>query len=101
MTTDRGQSLKRFEDPRLVTGMGSFVEDITFPNITHAVVIRSPHAHAVIRAIDASMAQALPGVLATLTGADIDGVLADLPLRPFPANEAVIAMNAPTHPVLG
>ena len=100
MTTDRGQSLKRFEDPRLVTGMGSFVEDITFPNITHAVVIRSPHAHAVIRAIDASMAQALPGVLATLTGADIDGVLADLPLRPFPANEAVIAMNAPTHPVL-
>ena len=100
MTTQEGQSLKRFEDPRLVTGMGAFVDDIKLPGMAHAVVVRSPHARALIQQVDASAALAAPGVLAVLTGSDVDGVLEGLPVRPFPPSEAVVAMNVTTHPVL-
>ena len=63
-----GQSLKRFEDPNLITGRGSFVDDFKLPDMVHAYVLRSPHAHAHIRSIDASAARNLPGVVAVLTG---------------------------------
>ena len=52
-----GQSIKRFEDYGLVTGAGSFVDDIKLPNMLHAYVIRSPHAHARIRSIDVTAAR--------------------------------------------
>ena len=57
-----GQPLKRFEDPRLITGQGSFVDDMKLPGMLHACVLRSPHAHARIRSIDVSAARDLPGV---------------------------------------
>ena len=65
-----GQSVSRFEDPRLLRGGGRYVGDIMLPGMTFGYVLRSPHAHARIRSIDASRAKAAPGVLAVLTGAD-------------------------------
>src|SRR6266540_2241074 len=65
-----GQSVSRFEDPRLLRGGGRYVGDIVLPGMAFGFVLRSPHAHARIRAIDTSKAKAAPGVLAVLTGAD-------------------------------
>ena len=65
-----GQGVPRFEDPRLVRGEGRYVGDIDLPGMAYGHVLRSPHAHARIRAIDAGKAKAAPGVLAVLTGAD-------------------------------
>ena len=65
-----GQAVPRFEDPRLVRGGGRYVDDIVLPGMAFGYVLRSPHAHARIRAIDADKARAAPGVLAVLTGAD-------------------------------
>src|ERR1700758_4501586 len=65
-----GQSVARFEDPRLLRGGGRYVGDIVLPGMVFGHVLRSPHAHARIRAIDVSRAKAAPGVLAVLTGAD-------------------------------
>ena len=65
-----GQSVSRFEDPRLLKGGGRYVGDIVLPGMVFGYVLRSPHAHARIRSIDTSRAKAAPGVLAVLTGAD-------------------------------
>ena len=92
-----GQPLKRFEDPRLVKGEGSFVDDMALPDMLHAVVLRSPHAHARIRSIDASAARSLSGVVAVLTGEDIAGVLRTIPPRHTAELEGV---TVPEHPVL-
>src|SRR5215813_12400923 len=65
-----GQPVSRFEDPRLLRGGGRYIDDFVLPGMAFGVVLRSPHAHARIRAIDAGAARAAPGVLAVLTGAD-------------------------------
>ncbi len=65
-----GQSLRRKEDFALLVGQGRFTADLLRPGMAVAVMIRSPHAHAVIGTIDRAAACALPGVLAVLTGAD-------------------------------
>ena len=65
-----GQSPGRLEDLRLLRGKGRYVEDVAYPNAAHGFVLRSPHAHATIRSIDATAAKAAPGVLAVLSGAD-------------------------------
>ncbi|HVC55684.1 MAG TPA: xanthine dehydrogenase family protein molybdopterin-binding subunit, partial [Stellaceae bacterium] len=65
-----GQSLRRFEDPRLLTGKGRFQDDVELPRQAHAIFVRSPHAHARIRSIETAAAMAMPGVLAVYTGAD-------------------------------
>jgi aerobic carbon-monoxide dehydrogenase large subunit len=77
-----GAPLRRVEDRRFLTGRGRFVADIEFPSALHCVLVRSPHAHARIRRIDASAALASPGVIAVFTGADMaaDGVG---PMRPL------------------
>ena len=75
-----GQAGGRFEDARLLTGQGRFTTDRRPDRAAHTVVLRSPHAHAAIAAIDRAQAAAMPGVLAVLTGAD---VLAD-GLGPIP-----------------
>ncbi len=66
-----GASVKRKEDPALLTGHGCYVDDIELAGMLHAVVLRSPYAHAAIRGIDKSAALALPGVQAVLTFADL------------------------------
>src|SRR5271165_4721123 len=65
-----GQAVPRFEDPRLLRGGGRYVDDMVLPRMAFGHVLRSPHAHARIRSIDATSAKAAPGVLAVLTGAE-------------------------------
>src|SRR5215218_2364564 len=65
-----GKSVPRREDIRLLTGRGRYAADFSLPGQVHACVVRSPHAHAGIVAIDAASALAAPGVLAVLTGSD-------------------------------
>ena len=66
-----GQSVSRFEDPRLLRGKGRFVDDINQLNQAYAVILRSPHANARIRSIELKAASAAPGVLAVYTGEDV------------------------------
>ncbi len=66
-----GQSVSRFEDPRLLRGQGQFVDDHQLPGQAHAVLVRSPHAHARILAINLQAARQAPGVLAVYTGDDV------------------------------
>ena len=66
-----GQPVRRFEDKRLLCGNGRFQNDVTLPGQAYGYVLRSPHAHAAIRAMDQSAAQAMPGVLAIYTGDDL------------------------------
>ena len=95
-----GQPLKRLEDPRLLTGHGSFVDDLHLPDMLYARVLRSPYAHARIRAIDVAAARQHPGVVAVLTGDDLAGVLPDLPTRAMEGEWQVEEVNAPEQPVL-
>ena len=80
-----GQALRRKEDLRLITGAGRYSDDVDMPGQAYAYMVRSPHAHARIRAIETARALALPGVLAVLTGRDaaVDG------LRPIPHSTAL------------
>ena len=65
-----GQPVRRSEDRRFLTGRGRYVDDLALPRMAHAVVLRSPYAHARIAGIDTAAARAAPGVLAVLTGED-------------------------------
>jgi len=94
-----GRSIKRFEDARLVIGDGVFIDDIKLPDMLHAAVVRSVHAHARIRSIDVVDALELDGVVEVLTGADLAGKLPDLPIRPM-GDRSVDEFNPPDHPVL-
>src|ERR1700740_2465431 len=65
-----GKGIRRCEDPRLITGSATYVEDIQIAGMQYACVVRSPHAAAKIRSVNTSAARALPGVIAVFTGAD-------------------------------
>ncbi|MEX2454680.1 MAG: hypothetical protein WD470_08245, partial [Rhodospirillaceae bacterium] len=65
-----GAPIKRREDLRFLTGTGHYVDDIDRPGQTHAWILRSSLAHARIKRIDTSKAEAAPGVVRVLTGAD-------------------------------
>lgn len=71
-----GQAMTRREDQRLLTGTGQYVDDMSFPGQTYAAFVRSPHAHARVNGVDIKAAQAMPGVVAVITGAQMqaDGV---------------------------
>jgi aerobic carbon-monoxide dehydrogenase large subunit len=69
-----GTSIKRSEDPRILTGAGRYVDDIKLPGMLHAAFVRSPMAHARVLNVDVSAALELPGVIAVLTGADLDAM---------------------------
>jgi len=87
MATDvLGTALKRKEDPRFITGTGTYLDDVTLPGMLHAAILRSPYAHAKITGIDTSAAAAMPGVVAVYTGKDT----AELPPLPcaWPAGGA-------------
>ena len=81
-----GDAIKRKEDLRLVTGQGQFSDDVNAQGQLHAVIVRSPHAHAIIRGIDSAAARAMPGVACVLSGADAaaDG-LKPIPHGPMPS----------------
>jgi carbon-monoxide dehydrogenase large subunit len=88
-----GQSFKRVEDPRLITGEGRYVDDVQLPRMCYAAILRSPYAHARIRSIDTSKAEKADGVVAVLTGKDILGKIGPLPCAAHPVPE----MKTPTH----
>jgi aerobic carbon-monoxide dehydrogenase large subunit len=69
--TGIGRPVRRREDLRLLTGKGRYSDDLNLPGQAYAVMVRSPHAHALIGAIDTAAARALPGVLAVLTAQDV------------------------------
>ncbi len=81
-----GEGIRRREDPRFLTGQGRYVGDLVFPGMVHMAVLRSPHAHARIRRIEADDARKLPGVVAVITGADLDALSRPQPVtHPHPA----------------
>ncbi len=90
-----GKPVARKEDARLVAGAGCFGDDVNLPGQAYACLVRSPHAHARIRAIDGRRALKTPGVLAVLTGADAaaDGV-GPIPHRPVPANPHEVPLTS-------
>src|SRR6185369_16262389 len=65
-----GKAVNRVEDPQLLTGRTEFIDNVTLSGMLHCAILRSPHAHARITAIDVSAAAALPGVVAIVTGED-------------------------------
>src|SRR5579864_6044869 len=75
-----GEAVQRLEDPRLLRGRGTFVDDIDLPDMLHAAVLRSTHAHARILSIDAAAARDLPGVHLVLTARDLGEKLEPSPL---------------------
>src|SRR5690348_5203238 len=76
-----GDTPRRREDARFTTGHGSYLDDLRFDRLAHAVVLRSPHAHALIQRVDTTAARAMAGVLVVLTNEDAraDGLQ---PMRP-------------------
>src|SRR5438105_3591798 len=67
-----GHSVKRKEDPRFIRGLGKYVDDVKLPGMLFMAIVRSPYAHARITNIDASEALKVPGVLAVITGKDLE-----------------------------
>ena len=66
-----GQSVRRFEDPRLLTGHGTYIDDVAVPGMLHAAFVRSSFAHGRIRRVDGTAAAAVDGVVAVLFAADL------------------------------
>lgn len=73
-----GQSIKRREDPRLITGEAKYLDDLQMPNMAYAAILRSPFAHAKIKSINTDKARAHPGVIGVFTGKDF------MDLNPLP-----------------
>jgi carbon-monoxide dehydrogenase large subunit len=94
-----GQSVRRKEDYRFLTGGGRYTDDVNVHAQTWAYFLRSPHAHARIRGIDSSKAKAAPGVVAIFTGDDLTGVNG-LPCGWLITGTDGKPMNEPPHPVL-
>jgi carbon-monoxide dehydrogenase large subunit len=93
--------VSRFEDPRLIRGGGRYTDDIKLPGMAHAVVLRSPYAHAKIQSIDTKAAKAAPGVLAVLTAADVKAAgYGDLPVPGGLKRRDGSPMYKPCYPIL-
>ncbi|MEA2269920.1 MAG: aerobic carbon-monoxide dehydrogenase large subunit, partial [Solirubrobacteraceae bacterium] len=79
-----GRSVLRKEDRPLLTGTSCFADDLNRPGALHAAILRSPHAHARIGAIDASAARAHPEVVDVITSADLPEPKPRIPIRMYP-----------------
>jgi carbon-monoxide dehydrogenase large subunit len=90
-----GQAVPRVEDQRFVTGKGNYTDDINVASQAHAAFLRSPHAHARLRAIDIAAAAAAPGVLAVLLGQDyLDAGFRGVDHIPNPADAVISSQPA-------
>ena len=94
-----GKSVERKEDFRFLSGSGQYTDDITLSHQSYGYFVRSPHAHAKIRGIDAAAAKSAPGVLGVFTGADLAGI-GGLPCGWLINNIDGTPMKEPKHPVL-
>ena len=88
-----GSSIKRREDPRFITGKGTYVDDVKLPGVTYAVFVRSPHAHARIKSVGTAKAKAARGVVAVFTGQDVQ-------TGPLPCAWLLPGIKIPPRPVL-
>lgn len=95
-----GESLRRKEDPRFLTGAGNYTDDIRQENQKYAVFVRSPYAHARLKRVDTAAAAAMPGVVRVFTGADVAGKMGGLPCGWQINNPDGSAMKEPPHPIL-
>jgi carbon-monoxide dehydrogenase large subunit len=89
-----GKSIRRREDPRLITGTATYVDDIQMPGMHHACILRSPHGAARIRSIDIKAAAGHPGVVAVFTGKDVAAV------GPVPCGASLPGLRVPAHSIL-
>ena len=96
VTTEKlvGKPVRRREDPRLITGTATYVEDLKLPGMHHAVIVRSPYGAARIRGIHTEKARELPGVVAVYVGADVRDV------GPVPCGASLPGLRVPHHHVL-
>ncbi len=90
-----GMPLKRKEDPRLIQGLGHYVDDVQLAGTHFAAFLRSPYAHARIRSVDLSKARTAPGVVLALSGADVGGAIG-----PVPCAAQIPDMKPAPRPVL-
>src|SRR5437867_9798989 len=90
-----GSSMKRREDPRLITGSSPYVDDIKLPGMLYVTFARSIHANANIVSIKTDAAQAAPGVVQVLTGKDVSHLIGSVPCA-----AAIPGLKVPFHPVL-
>jgi carbon-monoxide dehydrogenase large subunit len=96
-----GESVLRKEDYRFLTGAGQYTDDITLTRMSHAVFVRSPHAHANIKSVNTSAAKAAPGVIGVLEGKDVaNDKLNGLPCGWLITSTDGQPMKEPPHPVL-
>jgi carbon-monoxide dehydrogenase large subunit len=95
-----GEAVRRKEDYRFLTGAGNYTDDINLANQRVAVFVRSPHAHAVIKSIDVSKAEAMPGVTKVFTGKDVEGKMGGLPCGWLITSTDGTPMKEPPHPIL-
>jgi carbon-monoxide dehydrogenase large subunit len=89
-----GQPIRRKEDPRLITGQATYVDDITLPGMLWAAIVRSPEAHARITSIDFQAALERPDVRAVLTGDDLDDLASPIPMVWAPPG---VEVKVPEH----
>src|SRR5437588_6745449 len=90
-----GSSVKRREDPRLITGGATYVDDVNLLNLAYVVFVRSPHAHARIKSVDTSAAKQVPGVVSVVTGKDLVGKVGNIPTAWLIPNSD---LKTPAHP---
>ena len=88
-----GRRIKRTEDPRLIQGLGRYVDDLRFADLHHVSILRSPHAHAKVTSLDASKARSASGVLAVVTVDDLDRAN----VGDVPCGAVLSGMKKPTH----
>ena len=96
-TRSFGSGIRRREDPRLITGLASYTDDIKLPGMVHAAILRSMYAHAAIKSVDTSGAVNQPGVIAVYTGADTEGALNGIPCAWLIPNSD---LKTPAHPAI-
>ena len=97
--TGIGARVLRREDFRFIKGRGKYVDDIVLPRQTYATIVRSPYAHATVNSIDASAAEAMPGVVKVMTAADFEAY-GGLPCGWLVNNQDGSPMAEPKHPIL-
>ena len=95
-----GESIRRKEDLRFLTGAGNYTDDITMARQSHAIFVRSPYAHANVRSVDISVAEKMPGVIGIFSGKDIEGKMGGLPCGWLINNPDGTPMKEPQHPIL-
>ena len=89
-----GKRIRRREDPRLITGTATYLDDVQMPGLHHAAIVRSPHAAANIRSINTKAAAGAPGVVAVFTGQDTEKV------GPVPCGASLPGLRVPHHYIL-